>query len=289
MDNNKTSIDKTMGHLINNINKGFAKNGTFNKSIYLDIITLFSIYQYRMESKEIKENYEKKLLELANKILKSSKIQSKTIINYVITIKELLSENPYKVLINEIYQAKTVKRAGWVRRSVYSPESIADHMYACYMLGVYFLPNKIDHCIDYKIVDVDNYKFYSKDRILQMLLLHDLAEAKFGDKITQEKDQKDIENENNRFNYYEFLCSFPKIYGLGNRKEIWDEFTEKSTINAKIANDLDKIEPVIQANIYKNKNNVIDINEWIDYARQNIHTSLGKQFLDFVIDTIIID
>lgn len=120
-----------------------------------------------------------------------------------------------------------------------------------------------------------------------MLLLHDLAEVKIGDIVVKEKNKMDFEKESKCFDYYEFLCSFPKVYGLGNRKAIWDEFTEKSTINAKIANDIDKIEPVIQANIYKSKGDRIEINEWIDYARQNVRTSLGKQILDFVIDTII--
>ena len=287
IDDDEISVDKTMSHLISNINKGFSKKGEFNKSVYLDIVTLFSIYQYRMERKEIKEKYEKILLDIANNILKSPKIQSKTIINYVTTVKELLSDNPYKLLVDEIYQVKDVKREGWVRRKIYLPESIADHMYSCYILGVFFLPNKIDHCIDYKLSDIDNYKFYSKDRILQMLLLHDLAEVKIGDIVTQEKGKKDSDKESKRFDYYEFLCSFPKIYGLGNRKALWDEFVEKATINAKIANDIDKIEPVIQAYIYKKRGNEIDLNEWIDYARQNVRTSFGKQFLDFVIDTII--
>lgn len=286
-DDDKISVDKTMGHLINNINKGFSRSGDFNKSIYLDIITLFSIYQYRMEKKEVKDKYEKILLDMADKILKSPKIQSKTIMNFIITVKELLPNNPYKNILDEIYQVKVEKRAGWIQRNVRCPESIADHMYGCYMLGVFFLPNNINHCIDYEIPDIDNYELYSKDKILQMLLLHDLAESKTGDIVAQDKSDKDSEEESKRFDYYEFLCSFPKIYALGNQKNIWDEFVEKSTINAKIANDIDKIEPLIQANIYKNAGNIIDINEWIDYARQKVHTSLGKQFLDFVIDTIV--
>ena len=41
----------------------------------------------------------------------------------------------------------------------------------------------------------------------------------------------------------EFLCSFPYIYGLGNTKKMWDEFKGNSSINAKIANEIDKMEP----------------------------------------------
>lgn len=289
VDDATISVDKTMNYLINNINKGFSAKGDFNKSIYLDIITLYSIYQYRMDNEEIKKKYEQKLLGIADNILKSPKIQSETIINYVTTIKELLAKNPYKMFLKELYRVKDIKREGWVRRKIITPESIADHMYCCYILGLFFLPNNIKNCIDYNIPDINEYESYSKDRILQMLLLHDLAEAKIGDIVAPEKNINDNAKERKRFDYYEFLCSFPKVYGLGNRKAIWDEFAEKSTINAKIANDIDKIESVIQADIYWKRGNKINMDEWIDYAHQNVGTSLGKKLLDFALDKIIKD
>jgi len=287
VDNENISVDKTMNYLIGNINKGFSESKDFNRSIYLDIITLFSIYQYRSENIEIVEKYQKILLEIAEKVLQSPKIQSKTIMNYVTAVKELLVDNPYHSFIQELYQVKSVKREGWIRRGVELPESIADHMYGCYMLGMFFLPNNIYQCIDYNIPDIKEYAEYSKEKILQMLLLHDFAEAKIGDIVTYEKDGVDIRNENLRFDYYEFLCSFPKIYGLGIRKKAWDEFVGNTTINARIANDIDKIEPIIQAYIYKENNSGIDLDEWKKYARQNVNTSLGKKFLEFVIEKLI--
>ncbi len=288
VDDENISVDKTMSYLINNINKGFSKSKMFNKSIYLDIITLFSIYQYRMENQKIKEQYESILINLAEKILQSPKIQSRTIINYVTVVKKLLANNPYRNVVEEMYMFKLIKREGWIRRKVVAPESIADHMYGCYMLGIFFLPNNTHQCIDYNIPDIENYLDYSKEAILEMLLLHDLAEIKTGDIVTPEKIRKDVEDEKSFFDYYEFLCSFPHIYGLGNQKKAWDEFIGNSTINAKIANDIDKIEPLIQAYIYKKNGNAIDIKEWKEYARKNVNTSLGKQFLQFVIDKIIV-
>lgn len=287
-DNEDISVNKTMDYLIDNINKIFSKYNKSNKSIYLDIITLFSIYQYRMDNKEIKEKYKCKLIDLADKILKSPKIQSKTIINYVTGVKDLLVCNPYNSIIKELYMLKSTKREGWIKREVDTPESIADHLYGCYMLGIFFLPNNACQCIDYNIPDIDNYLEYSKETILRMLLLHDLAEARTGDIITLEKGREDMENEKSFFDYYEYICSFPHIYGLGNRKNDWDEFIENSTINAKIANDIDKIEPLVQAYIYIKSGKNIEINEWKEYAKRNVRTSLGKQFLQFVIDKLIV-
>lgn len=288
VDDEKISVNKTMKYLIDNINKGFSRSQGFNKSIYLDIVTLFSIYQYRLDNPEIEKQYGKILIDLAEKILQSTKIQSRTIINYIITFKQLVTNNPYKNITDEIYRVKLIKREGWVRRRVTEPESIADHMYGCYMLGVFFLPNNVQQCIDYHIPDIDNYRDYSKQAILEMLLLHDFAEVKIGDIVTQEKELKDKEEENKFFDYYEFLCSFPHIYGLGNQKKAWNEFIGNSTINAKIANDIDKIEPLIQANIYKTSGNKIDLNEWEEYAIRNVHTSLGRQFLQFIKEKIIV-
>lgn len=288
VDNKNISVDKTMKYLINNINRGFSKTGEFNKSIYLDIITLFSIYQYRMGNDEIKRKYSEILLKIAEKVLQSSKIQSRTITNYVTTVRELLMENPYNQFMTEIYQVKNVKREGWIRRNVQLPESIAEHMYGCYLLGTFFLPNNVAQCIDYNIPDIESYLDYSKESILKMLLIHDLAEAKIGDIVTQEKVKKDTEDEDKRFEYYEFLCSFPHIYGLGNRKKAWDEFIENATINAKIANDFDKIEPVIQAYFYLKGGNTIDLDEWKEYALKNVKTSLGKQILMFVMEKILV-
>lgn len=150
------------------------------------------------------------------------------------------------------------------------------------------MPNNACQCIDYNIPDIDNYLEYSKETILRMLLLHDLAEARTGDIITLEKGREDMENEKSFFDYYEYICSFPHIYGLGNRKNDWDEFIENSTINAKIANDIDKIEPLVQAYIYIKSGKNIEINEWKEYAKRNVRTSLGKQFLQFVIDKLIV-
>lgn len=288
VDDKSISVDKTMNYFINNINKGFSKLGKFNKSIYLDIVTLFSIYQYRMEDKQIRLKYKDRLINIAEKVLQSSEIQSKTIINYITTVKKLLSDNPYKDFIDEIYLSKSIEREGWVRRGVSKVESIADHMYGCYILGMFFLPDNVHQCIDYNIPDIENYSAYSKELILKMLLLHDLAEVQIGDIITPEKQLSEQKKENSCFDYYEFLCSFPYVYGLGNQKKIWDEFVGNTSINAKIANDFDKIEPVVQAYIYKNRGNEINLDEWKDYALKNVNTSLGKQFLCFVINKIIV-
>lgn len=287
LDDKSIPADKTMGFLIDSISKKISSKTALNKSIYLDIITLFSIYQYRFDDESFVNKYRDKLKEVIKAISYSSKIQSKTITNYIKTINELFEiQNPLNYILTELNATKSKKRQGWVDRNVNFPESIADHMYGCYLIGTFLLPNNISQCVDYKIPDIEKYSEYSKDKILQILLLHDLAEAKEGDIVTQKKNKSDMKKENIRFDYYQYLCSFPKIYGLGTKKELWEEFSSNSTINAKIANDLDKIEPVIQAFFYRIDGNKIDLNEWIEYAKKHISTSLILQLLQYLEDNL---
>lgn len=287
LDDKSIPADKTMLYLIKSICKKMSSK-TLNKSIYFDIITLFSIYQYRIEDESFSKKYREQLKRIIKVTGESSKIQSKTVSNYIQTMKELFDiKNPISQILSELYNIKTRKRQGWIDRKVKFSESIADHMYGCYLIGTFLLPNNINQCIDYKIPDIEEYSNYSKDQILQMLLLHDLAEAKEGDIVTQKKNELDEKKENMRFDYYQYLCSFPKIYGLGTKKKLWDEFSLKSTINSKIANDLDKLEPVIQAYFYYANGNKINLNEWIEYAKKHISTTLVKQILQYIEDNML--
>ena len=76
-------------------------------------------------------------------------------------------------------------RTGWVQRGVQNPESIAEHIYGCWLLGTFLLP------------DTHPDPTYDKQVILDMLLLHDLPEAVTGDIPRPEKKKNPL--------YYEQL------------------------------------------------------------------------------------
>ncbi len=69
-----------------------------------------------------------------------------------------------------------MKRSGWVYYGIEQPETIMSHMYDAWLLGTLFLPTE------------SHLKQYDKDRILQMLLIHDLGESITGDIMTPLKD-----------------------------------------------------------------------------------------------------
>lgn len=287
VDDGLIPITYTMEHLISNINKSLSSKKEPNKAIYLDIITLLTLYQYRKEQDEVVLKYKNILSDLIAKLIRSSRIQSTTIKEYLTTMHELIEQqSSIRDVLSELYLVKTRKRKGWVKRNVDQPEMIADHMYACFLIGMFFLPNNIQQCFEYEISDKQEYTDYCKETILQMLLLHDLAEAKYGDIAVGDKTEKDIAKEKARYTYYQYLCSIPRIYGLGGKKIIMDEFHTQSTINAKIAYDIDKIEPVIQAFYYKDANPDVHIAEWKDYASKRLKTSWGREFFALILKTL---
>lgn len=109
-----------------------------NKAIYLDIVTLLTLYQYRIDQDDIVSRYKNILSDLISKLINSQRIQSTTIKEYLTTMCELIEQkSSIRDVLSELYHVKTAKRKGWVKREVTNPEVIAEHMYACYLIGIF--------------------------------------------------------------------------------------------------------------------------------------------------------
>ena len=138
----------------------------------------------------------------------------------------------FKTVVN----LKKISRQGWIDKlSIKNPESVADHSYSMAIMGMV-------------LSDLENY---DSERILKMILLHDLAESKIGD-FTPE--QINIENkiqlENTAFNeIIEHLPDSIKEQYL----EIWQEYQENISPESKIIHQIDKLEMVLQAKTYQNE------------------------------------
>ena len=134
---------------------------------------------------------------------------------------------------------KTVKRSGWISQvGIDEPESVAGHSYRCAVIAM---------CIC-NLTDVDVGK------LISMLLLHDIQEALTGDFDSLKKKELGFAN-------IEALetTAINKIFSLlpNEMKELylslWDEFKTRNTREAILANDIDKIEMVLQAMEYEKK------------------------------------
>ncbi|KAG0463154.1 hypothetical protein HPP92_021630 [Vanilla planifolia] len=157
------------------------------------------------------------------------------------------------------HRLKRTKRAGWVRRGVREPESVADHMYR---MGVMALIAK-------DIPGVD------RDRCIKMALVHDIAEAIVGDITPSDGIPKEEKSRRER-EAIDHMCS---LLGGGSRAkeihELWLEYEENSSLEAKIVKDFDKVEMILQALEYEQEQG-IDLDEFFQSTAGKFQTDVGK-------------
>ncbi|OVA06914.1 HD/PDEase domain [Macleaya cordata] len=157
------------------------------------------------------------------------------------------------------HRLKSTKRTGWIRREIQDPESIADHMYR---MGVMAL-------IAADIPGVD------RDKCVKMAIVHDIAEAIVGDIAPSDGIPKAEKSRRER----EALDHMCKLLGGGSRaKEIgdlWMEYEENSSPEAKVVKDLDKVEMILQALEYENDQGK-DLEEFFQSTAGKFQTDLGK-------------
>ncbi|XP_060171667.1 uncharacterized protein LOC132602889 [Lycium barbarum] len=157
------------------------------------------------------------------------------------------------------HRLKTTKRAGWVRRGVNDPESIADHMYR---MGVMAL-------IGADLPGVD------RDKCVKMAIVHDIAEAIVGDITPADGISKDEKSRRERA-ALEDMC---KLLGGGSRakeiSDLWMEYEENSSLEAKVVKDFDKVEMILQALEYENEQGK-DLEEFFQSTAGKFQTEVGK-------------
>ena len=129
---------------------------------------------------------------------------------------------------------KNISRQGWINKlSLKHPESVSDHSYSMAIMGMV-------------ISDLENY---NSEKILKMILLHDLAESKIGDYTpNQISKENKIKIENNA--YDEIINSLPDAIKL-QYGQIWEEYQKQESPESKIVHQIDKLEMALQAKMYQ--------------------------------------
>lgn len=142
-----------------------------------------------------------------------------------------------KEILNFLRKAlklKGVKRRGWVKAGVRNPESVADHTYGLALLSMVF----------------GDLEGLNVEKLLRLALIHDLEEAVVGDLTPEEKEGipglRGLEEGAVR----RLLSSLPE--GLRRRYyELWLEYKDGSSREAKLVKQLDRAEMLLQALIYE--------------------------------------
>ena len=131
---------------------------------------------------------------------------------------------------------KNISRQGWIDKlSIEKPESVADHTFSMAIIGM-------------MISDLENLNF---EKILKMVLLHDLAESKVGDIVPDKMSiQEKQKLENSAFE--KIVKTLPESL-MTKYTEIWKEYQENDSIESQIVHQIDKLEMALQAKIYQSQ------------------------------------
>lgn len=223
--------------------------------------------------------------------------------DYIITTHRNLDKpSLYENALEKLYGFKTIMRKGWLKREIDKNsnvriESDAEHTWACCILANILLPENIYDCelIMTGIGDFAHYSGYDKQRVLSLLLVHDLPECITGDVASPDKTTKDKENEKSAINNIRALGAFPGLSALYNVADDCKAFLSRddkdADINVQIASDIDRLEPLIQLYFYRKYLNVpydySALTNWTDDDKFRIHTSFGNGLLETLKKSIL--
>lgn len=156
---------------------------------------------------------------------------------------------------NTTANLKKIKRKGWIDKlNLNTPESVADHTFCMAMIGMV----------------LSDSKNYDTEKILKMILLHDLAESITGDYTPEEKPQNEkriLENNAMQKILNELPLEQKENYNL-----LWNEYGENQTREANFVHQIDKLEMALQARIYQKEGISEDkLTPFFDSAKKGIN------------------
>ena len=172
------------------------------------------------------------------------------LINHVQKCKSILLLD----FLNTSANLKNIPRQGWIDKlAIKNPESVADHTFSMAIIGMI----------------LSDSKNYNTEKILKMILLHDLAESVTGDITPEQKsgiDKKRLENKTMK----EILSNLSEEIQT-KYLEIWDEYQDNKTIDANFVHQIDKFEMALQAKIYEKQTNSEKTKVFFESAKKEIN------------------
>jgi len=165
---------------------------------------------------------------------------------------------------------KKISRQGWVDKlSLDNPESVADHSYSMAVMSMV-------------ISDLENY---NSEKILKMVLLHDLAESKIGD-YTPEQLSNEKKNKLENSAFEKIIKNLPDLI-KSQYLQIWQEYQENTSPESKIVHQIDRLEMALQAKIYqKDGHSQEKLESFFKSAKTHITDSKLKELFTKIIKDI---
>lgn len=256
-----------------------ARTGNFVEN---DLVTLLTMLQSRMQSSGRVSKYDVKFyVEKACEYLKiyqtrPQNIVSGKLVSYFKSVEEdfhqYLDSKTFDIspiIYNRYKNLRQVKRVQWISRNIDDPESISEHTFNTWLMAMLFLPDEYDS------------EDYNKKEILDMLLVHDLAEAVLGDQeIKFNESQKELKAQNEELRKLFLKGTYPDIANLTYYYNVWTGYYNGININARAARDLNLLQTVYTfceyCCEYPEKFSVDDIKSWLN-EKTNLKTEIGHR------------
>ncbi len=162
----------------------------------------------------------------------------------------------------QIAGLKNLPRTGWkVKLNVENSESVAEHSYMMSVMAMV----------------LSDIKELNTEKILKMSILHDWAESKIGDFMPDEiSSEKKTELE--EYAMSEILDDLPSKI-KNDYYDIWNDYKDSSSKEAKFVHELDRLEMALQGKIYEKEDDPEKIKPFLTTAVEQIMDDDLKKIL----------
>ncbi|MBQ8689724.1 MAG: TIR domain-containing protein [Clostridia bacterium] len=230
--------------LSSNVESALAAKHT--SYVEADLVSLLSLVQARMHTSPEALAYNltpccKKCLELLREYQKRPRsVVSDKLLYYFKSVEEDLEsyveDSRFDAafnLYNDLSRMKDTKRDNWKNYNVTNPESIADHTLSAWIMGMLYLP------------DEHPEQSYNKQTVLDMILIHDMAESKLGDHSGElSEPTKELKLQNCYLRKLFLKGTYPEVANMTRYYDAWVDYYYGQSINARIARDINLLQTV---------------------------------------------
>jgi 5'-deoxynucleotidase YfbR-like HD superfamily hydrolase len=235
----------------------------------IEFVTLLSLVQVRNREGRLRRAHRRIVLDL----LESERVRERPSLppkvrGYLGRMKEDLSTADFNLasVLQDWISLAGLERSGWLRRRGDASEEFAE----------FWTGKRLESVAEHKLMAMGlaetflqenggSPEGYSKRRVIEMLLVHDLAEGRLGDQLPGSTDPQ-AEQEV----LWEY-GAFATYRGFGNMwriPELFREFTADESVDAQVAQDFDRLQFLLQARTYAGGMS--------DRERRGCEATLGK-------------
>jgi nucleoside phosphorylase/5'-deoxynucleotidase YfbR-like HD superfamily hydrolase len=239
----------------------------------IELLTVLSLVQVRNVNGRLRKSHRAAVLALLNgPQLQDRHLLPPNVRGYIERVAEDLDMEEFRLstVCDEWTGLAKIERTGWLRRrrdalgehkafwNEIRIESVAEHLVGVLGLAEIFLRS-----------DPEGEEKYDKRKVIEMILVHDLAESRLGDQLPKYNDPKLEEIAIWKYGAFE---TYRGIGDLWRVPLLLQEFNEGETVTAKIAKDLDRLQFILQARAYAAGMSEEE-RQACENASQNIRTS----------------